>query len=118
MAISAGAAVANIYYNQPLLKHIALAFNTSESEAGLTSTLTQIGYGIGLFFIIPLGDKLNRKKLILSLLLALIVSLALMTLAPNIQTVWLMSVMIGIMFQFRSSCHWQPAWTLKQLVKQ
>jgi predicted MFS family arabinose efflux permease len=68
MAIAAGVCVANVYYNQPILKDIASSFGASEGEAGSISVLTQVGYGFGLFFLIPLGDKINKKKLILCLL--------------------------------------------------
>ena len=68
MAIAAGASAANIYYNQPILKEIASSLHVNETQAGSISMLSQIGYGIGLFFLIPLGDKINKKKLILVLL--------------------------------------------------
>ncbi|MEH2330621.1 hypothetical protein [Nostoc sp.] len=48
--------VANVYYNQPILKDIASSFQVSEGEAGSISVLSQVGYGFGLFFLIPLGD--------------------------------------------------------------
>lgn len=97
MAVAAGASVANIYYNQPILKDIALSLNVTESKAGTISMLSQIGYGLGLFFIIPLGDKINKKKLIIMLLSLLFVTLLLMTVASNIIEVWLLSVVIGIL---------------------
>lgn len=97
MAVAAGASVANIYYNQPILKDIALSLNATESEAGTVSMLSQIGYGFGLFFIIPLGDKINKKNLILTLLMFLSASLFLMTITTAIFQVWLLSVLIGIL---------------------
>ena len=96
MAFAAGASVANIYYNQPILKDIASTFNVTESKAGIISMLSQIGYGLGLFFIIPLGDKINKKNLILSLLSLLVITLILMTVASTIQEVWILSILIGI----------------------
>ncbi|MEH1793395.1 MFS transporter [Nostoc sp.] len=96
MAIAAGVCVANVYYNQPILKDIASSFGVSESEAGSISVLTQVGYGFGLFFLIPLGDKINKKKLILSLLGCLFCLLMLMTFSQNIVEVWILSVAIGI----------------------
>ncbi|MFN6538399.1 MAG: MFS transporter [Nostoc sp. EkiNYC01] len=96
MAIAAGVCVANVYYNQPILKDIASSFGVSESEAGSISVLSQVGYGFGLFFLIPLGDKINKKKLILSLLACLFCLLIAMTFAQNIVEVWILSVAIGI----------------------
>ena len=96
MAIAAGASVANIYYNQPILKDIASTFDVTENKAGIISMLSQIGYGLGLFFIIPLGDKINKKNLILALLSLLMVTLLLMTVVSTILEVWILSILIGI----------------------
>jgi predicted MFS family arabinose efflux permease len=97
MAVAAGASVANIYYNQPILKDIATTFHVNESKAGSISMLSQIGYGLGLFFLIPLGDKTDKKKLILLLLMLLCVALGLITFSQNITQVWMLSVAIGIL---------------------
>jgi predicted MFS family arabinose efflux permease len=97
MAIAAGVSVANIYYNQPILKEIASSFHVTENQAGTISMLTQIGYGLGLFFIIPLGDKINKKNLILTLLSLLTVALFLMTVAGSLFIVWALSLLIGIL---------------------
>ncbi len=97
MSIACGVSVANIYYNQPILKAIALTFHTEESRAGIVSMLTQIGYGLGLFFLVPLGDKLNRKKMVLSLLAALAVALVALALAQNLAQVYALSVVVGIL---------------------
>ncbi|MEH2331476.1 MFS transporter [Nostoc sp.] len=96
MAIAAGVCVANVYYNQPILKDIASSFRVSEGEAGSISVLTQVGYGLGIFFLIPLGDKINKKKLILCLLGCLFCLLIAMTFSQNIIQVWILSVAIGI----------------------
>lgn len=65
LTITTGLIVANIYYNQPLLGLIAKDFNVAESNVSKIAMLTQIGYAVGLFLIIPLGDRVSRKKLIL-----------------------------------------------------
>ncbi|MEH1870324.1 MFS transporter [Nostoc sp.] len=96
MAIASGVCVANVYYNQPILKDIASSFRVSEGEAGSISVLTQLGYGFGVFFLIPLGDKINKRKLILSLLICLFCLLIFMTFSQNIIEVWILSVAIGI----------------------
>lgn len=64
MAISCGVAVANLYYAQPLLHTLAQSFGTSEGTTGLIVTMTQLGYVIGLALIVPLGDLLERRRLI------------------------------------------------------
>ncbi|MDZ8108384.1 MAG: MFS transporter [Nostoc sp. DedQUE12a] len=96
MAIAAGVCVANVYYNQPILKDIASSFRVSEGEAGSISVLSQVGYGVGLFFLIPLGDKINKKKLILCLLLCLFCLLIAMTFSQNIVQASILSIAIGI----------------------
>jgi len=96
MAIAAGITVANIYYNQPILKEMALSLHASDAEIGRVSMFAQIGYGLGMFFLIPMGDMVNRKKLILLLMGCLTVVLLLMVLSKGVVLVWLLSLLIGI----------------------
>jgi len=96
MAVSAGITVANIYYNQPILMDIAREFNTTETSAGLISMLSQIGYGLGLFFITPLGDKMNKKTLIISLQLLLLVALAGIFISNSIVQLWFLSILVSL----------------------
>lgn len=96
MAVTAGVCVANIYYNQPILKNIATTFHANESEVGLVSVLTQAGYGLGLFFITPLGDKTNRKKLILILEAILIAALLGISFVTKLWAIYAMSLLIGM----------------------
>lgn len=65
MAFCTGLIVANIYYCQPLVILVAREFGLTESYAGRISYLTQIGYAIGLFLIVPLGDMFERRRQIL-----------------------------------------------------
>ena len=65
IALSCGLIVANIYYAQPLVGPIAAELGLSPKAAGLVVTMTQIGYGVGLFFIVPLGDLIENRKLVL-----------------------------------------------------
>ena len=65
LAIVAGISVANLYYNQPLLYQISQDLQVSEFKTNLISMITQIGYALGLLFIIPLADLLPRRKIIL-----------------------------------------------------
>jgi predicted MFS family arabinose efflux permease len=96
MSIAAGVAVANIYYNQPILNEISASLNINETSAGFISILSQVGYGLGLFFITPLGDKINKKKLIVVLQAFLFLALLLITVAGNIFQVWALSLLIAI----------------------
>ncbi|GAA3928123.1 MFS transporter [Hymenobacter algoricola] len=96
MAITCGLVVANIYYNQPLLAEIGKTFGVSDSRVSLVATVTQIGYTLGLLFVVPLGDKRERKSLILGLLLCSAVCLAGAAFAPTFALLALASLLIGI----------------------
>jgi predicted MFS family arabinose efflux permease len=76
LAIAAGLIVANLYYAQPLVGPIAAATGLSAGAAGLVVTLTQIGYALGLFFIVPLGDLVENRRLVFVLLLGTALALA------------------------------------------
>ena len=69
LAVACGAAVANLYYVQPLLNLVVRAFGVSDSTAGLLVTVSQVGYVIGLVALVPLGDLLERRRLITRVLL-------------------------------------------------
>ncbi|USU02693.1 MULTISPECIES: MFS transporter [Pseudomonas] len=68
-AITCAMAVANVYFAQPLLESMAASLGVSPGAIGVVVTATQAGYAVGLLFIVPLGDLLDRKKLIVSQLL-------------------------------------------------
>ncbi|UVK90452.1 MFS transporter [Pseudomonas sp. B21-051] len=87
-AIACGLAVGNVYYAQPLLDAMAEAFAMSPATIGIVITLTQIGYGIGLVLLVPLGDLLNRRRLIVTQTLLSAAALLMIALAPN--SVWLL----------------------------
>ena len=65
-AVACGLAVGNVYYAQPLLDAMAEAFNMDPATIGIVVTLTQVGYGVGLLLLVPLGDLLNRRRLIVT----------------------------------------------------
>jgi predicted MFS family arabinose efflux permease len=83
MAITSGIAVANIYYIQPLLEQIAATYDVSQASAGLLATLTQVGYALGLFLILPIADLVERKRLVLTMLILAAISLIVMFLSYN-----------------------------------
>ncbi|MDX8154307.1 MFS transporter [Acinetobacter pittii] len=74
-AIASGASVANVYYAQPLLDILARDFNVSHAAIGGVVTATQIGCALALIFLVPLGDLVNRRRLMALQLLALIFAL-------------------------------------------
>ena len=95
MAVATGLSVANCYYNQPLLGSMAKDFAVNDFSASMVATLTQIGYVTGLVFVIPLGDLVSRKKLILTNYIISSCALLAIALAPNIYWVWGASLLAG-----------------------
>lgn len=87
-AVACGLAVGNVYYAQPLLDAMAEAFGMSPATIGIVITLTQVGYGLGLVLLVPLGDLLNRRRLIVIQTLLSAAALLMIALAPS--SVWLL----------------------------
>ncbi len=96
LAIVAGVSVANLYYNQPLLNMIRHELGVSEFKTNLIAMVTQIGYALGLLFIIPLGDLYQRKKIILVNFTILILSLLTIGLSHGIHLILGASLLTGI----------------------
>lgn len=93
MAIATGIAVGSQYYNQPLLGVIA---NDMDAPSGIVATTTQIGYALGLILLVPLGDKIERRMLILLQCLGLAVAMVLASLSPSLGSLALASMLIGV----------------------
>lgn len=96
ISVACGITVANLYWAQPLLDSIANAFNSTTTSAGLVVTFTQIGYAVGLIFLVPLGDLLERKNLILFVLSLAVLSLVAAAISPSISIFLISSLAIGI----------------------
>jgi predicted MFS family arabinose efflux permease len=74
-AIASGLSVANVYYAQPLLDMLAQDFAISQAAIGGVVTATQVGCALALLLLVPLGDIVERRRLMLLQLLALIAAL-------------------------------------------
>jgi len=96
MAITSGAAVANLFYSQPLLVVIAQSFHADAQQVGFIPGVTQVGYALGMFLFVPLGDLIERRRLIVTLLTA--TALALGAVALSLSITWLVvaSLVIGM----------------------
>ncbi|MBO9631751.1 MAG: MFS transporter [Chitinophagaceae bacterium] len=95
MTIATGVIVGNNYYNQPLLGLMAKDLGVPESSISNIAMLTQIGYAMGLLLLVPLGDRLKRRQLILWDMVFIIISLAGMILAPTVGWLFVASFMVG-----------------------
>lgn len=96
LATACGIIVANLYYAQPLIGLISNEIGLSNSSAGLIVTLTQIGYVVGLLFLVPLGDIVENKKLILILLFLSAFALISMVFVKSATLLLIASFFIGL----------------------
>jgi predicted MFS family arabinose efflux permease len=96
MSFICAATVANIYYSQPLLADLAQYFQATESTVSIVATLSQVGYGLGVLFLVPLGDIYERRRLILLLLAGVSASLLVAAMAPTLLILSIACLLVGI----------------------
>ncbi|GGJ83876.1 MFS transporter [Pseudomonas matsuisoli] len=96
MAVATGIAVASNYYNQPLLHTIADRFGLSFSQAGIIVTTAQVSYAAGLLLLVPLGDLLERRRLIVSMTVVAAVGLGISASANSIGWLLLGTTLTGL----------------------
>jgi predicted MFS family arabinose efflux permease len=96
LAASCGLIVANLYYAQPLVGPISASIGIPADASGLIVTLTQIGYVMGLLFLVPLSDLLENRKLIGAVLIVAVLGLIAIFLSNTPQIFLLSAFLIGI----------------------
>ena len=96
LAGAAGLVAANLYYNQPLLNLIASGKGLDPASVAWITIGTQLGYGSGMLFLVPLGDQMDRKRLMIWTILCSAVALAVFPFAPNVPGFLLISFLIGL----------------------
>jgi predicted MFS family arabinose efflux permease len=94
-AVAAGLAVGNLYYAQPLLAVIAREFHSPGSAVGGLVTATQLGYAVGIFLLLPLGDLHDRRRFIPIMMLLSALALAACAFAPDLPVLMLASAVVG-----------------------
>lgn len=96
ITIGCGVVVANLYYCQPLLGALSRAFRVSEESASFVNIFSQLGYGLGLLFIVPLGDMLARRGMLIWMHLLAALSLIGVGFSPDIGWLYFFSTCVGI----------------------
>ena len=94
-AFCCGAIVANLYYAQPIIGLIAPDIGLSPRAASLTVSLTQVGYAIGLFFVVPLADLVENRALLIVTSIVSVASLVIATFVRDPGVFLLVSLLIG-----------------------
>ncbi|RAP65908.1 hypothetical protein A6B37_08230 [Achromobacter sp. HZ01] len=94
LAVACALSVANVYYAQPLLDAIGREFGLSEAAVGVVVTATQLGCALALLFVVPLGDLLDRRRLMIGQLGLLVLALAAVAVAPAAP--WLLAGMVAL----------------------
>lgn len=95
LAVMAGVSVANIYYSQPLLDLIRGDLHVTEFQANLIPMSGQLGYALGLLFIIPMGDLFHRRRIIVTNFIVLFGSLIVFALSKNLWMTLVASLLTG-----------------------
>ncbi|MGE8686153.1 MAG: MFS transporter [Achromobacter sp.] len=96
LAVGAGLAVASLYYSQPMLGVLGAELNAAPGALGWIPTLTQLGYAFGILLLAPLGDRYDRKRIILAKSIALVAGLLLAGFASNMAVMLAASFIVGV----------------------
>ncbi|AJS61640.1 transporter [Paenibacillus sp. IHBB 10380] len=96
-AAACGMSVANIYFAQPLLDKLSIEFGIGHSIIGIVITVTQIFYGLGLLLLVPLGDLLNQRRLIIGQMLLSIIALVIVGTASTSMVLFAGMALVGLL---------------------
>ena len=96
MAVMAGFTVANLYYNQPLLDMICRETGITQVEANLITVITQIGYALGLLFVVPLADMVSVRRITVLAMSVAAISAITIGFADSVWLLWGASLTLGI----------------------
>lgn len=96
LAVVAGVSVANLYYNQPLLEMLRVELRTTTLAANRIALYAQAGYALGLFTVIPLADRMSRRRIVVASLALLVAALVGTALATDVRVMQGLSFVIGV----------------------
>lgn len=97
LATIAGVSAANIYFNQPLLDDLRATYTGEAAWVGSVPAATQLGYAAGMLLLAPLGDRFDRRRLILMQIAGLMLALSVAALAPTLAILAVASFAIGVL---------------------
>jgi predicted MFS family arabinose efflux permease len=95
LAAACGVGVANVYFPQAITPLLATDLHVSRGAAAFVATTSQLGYVLGIFFLVPLGDRLPRRPLIVSLFAVVAIGLFLSGAAPSLALLLVLSALVG-----------------------
>lgn len=96
LAVAAGLSVAPLYYSQPMLGALAADIGATPRTIGMVPMLAQLGYALGILLLAPLGDRFDRRSVILAKATALCAALVMAALAPSIGMLLAASLLTGM----------------------
>ena len=96
-AVASGLSVANVYYAQPLLDALALDLGISQALVGGVVSATQVGSALALLLLVPLGDRLDRRRMMTGQVLALVVALVLVACARSSTSLLMGMLLVGLL---------------------
>jgi len=96
LAAAAGLSVASLYYAQPILGELAAQLGATPHQIGWVPTLTQLGYALGLLLLAPLGDRFDRRRIILAKCVVLVVALLATATAPHLGVLLAAALLTGL----------------------
>ncbi|AVT16683.1 MFS transporter, partial [Paracidovorax avenae] len=96
LATTAGVSVASLYYSQPMLGVLGPDIHADGRSVGFVPTLTQLGYALGILLLAPLGDRYDRRRIILAKAALLAAALLASAMAPGIAALLAASLAIGL----------------------
>ena len=97
LGVACAVGVGSIYYNQPLLVVMGHSLHQGEREMGFVAVATQVGYACGIMSFVPMGDIVDRRKLMMRMYALVSVALLIAAVAQNLATAIVASVLIGLM---------------------
>lgn len=97
MGIGSGVGVANVYYIQPVVPLVQATFDISPEKASLLPAVSQVGYAAGMLLLAPLGDLIDRKRLILFKSALLFIALLAAAAAPVLSVLLAASLALGLL---------------------